>query len=197
MTTVPMWRCPRAERRAHCNGTVLGNLKLLVASAHGIVLEVPHQRSCVPERNRGSPQWTHDLPVLDVRTSSGTYNATNGCFPRQEISAGDYGPSSGANRVLCFPRNFCRTHARMACSFRHSRPWTHEDLERLLERFGDVGKVFRASLTELEAARLPAASAQSIALGSQCSLPTRNWRSCARRARPWWFRTTRLIRANC
>jgi DNA processing protein len=39
-----------------------------------------------------------------------------------------------------------------------------------LERFGDVGRVFRASLTELEAAGLPAASAQSIALGSSMQL---------------------------
>ena len=43
-------------------------------------------------------------------------------------------------------------------------------IKRLLERFGDVGRVFRASLTELEAAGLPAASAQSIALGSSMQL---------------------------
>jgi DNA processing protein len=43
-------------------------------------------------------------------------------------------------------------------------------IKRLLERFGDVGQVFRASLTELEAAGLPAASAQSIALGSSMQL---------------------------
>ena len=43
-------------------------------------------------------------------------------------------------------------------------------IKRLLEHFGDVGQVFRASLTELEAAGLPAASAQSIALGSSMQL---------------------------
>jgi DNA processing protein len=43
-------------------------------------------------------------------------------------------------------------------------------IKRLLEHFGDVGRVFRASLTELEAARIPAASAQSIALGSSMQL---------------------------
>ncbi len=43
-------------------------------------------------------------------------------------------------------------------------------IKRLLERFGDVGQVFRASLTELEAAGIPAASAQSIALGSSMQL---------------------------
>ena len=43
-------------------------------------------------------------------------------------------------------------------------------IKRLLEHFGDVGRVFRASLTELEAAGLPAASAQSIALGSSMQL---------------------------
>jgi DNA processing protein len=43
-------------------------------------------------------------------------------------------------------------------------------IKRLLERFGDVRQVFRASLTELEAAGLPAASAQSIALGSSMQL---------------------------
>ena len=36
---------------------------------------------------------------------------------------------------------------------------------RLVEHFGDIERVFRASLTELEAAGLPAASAQSVALG--------------------------------
>ena len=38
--------------------------------------------------------------------------------------------------------------------------------KRLLERFADVGRIFAASLTELEAAGLPAVSAQAIALGS-------------------------------
>jgi DNA processing protein len=38
--------------------------------------------------------------------------------------------------------------------------------KRLLERFGDAARIFRASLTELEAAGLSAASAQSIALGA-------------------------------
>lgn len=37
---------------------------------------------------------------------------------------------------------------------------------RLLERFGQVERVFAASLTELEAAELPAASAQALALGA-------------------------------
>jgi DNA processing protein len=36
----------------------------------------------------------------------------------------------------------------------------------LLERFADVGRIFAASLTELEAAGLPAVSAQAIALGA-------------------------------
>src|SRR4051812_27364546 len=42
--------------------------------------------------------------------------------------------------------------------------------KRLLARFGTVENVFRASLTELEAAGLPAVSAQSIALGQSWKL---------------------------
>lgn len=41
---------------------------------------------------------------------------------------------------------------------------------RLVQHFGGVERVFVASLTELEAAGLPAASAQSIALGKSSSL---------------------------
>ena len=41
---------------------------------------------------------------------------------------------------------------------------------RLVEHFGDIERVFRASLTELEAAGLPAASAQSVALGKSYEL---------------------------
>ncbi len=41
---------------------------------------------------------------------------------------------------------------------------------RVVEHFGDVERVFRASLTELEASGLPAASAQSIALGKSYEL---------------------------
>jgi DNA processing protein len=41
---------------------------------------------------------------------------------------------------------------------------------RVVQRFGSVERVFVASLTELEAAGLPAASAQSIALGKSFSL---------------------------
>ena len=41
---------------------------------------------------------------------------------------------------------------------------------RLIQRFGGVERVFVASLTELEAAALPAVSAQSIALGKSYSL---------------------------
>jgi len=42
--------------------------------------------------------------------------------------------------------------------------------KRLLARFGNIENVFRASLTELEAAGLPAVSAQSIALGQSWKL---------------------------
>ena len=41
---------------------------------------------------------------------------------------------------------------------------------RLVEHFGDIERVFRASLTELEAAGLPAAAAQSVALGKSLEL---------------------------
>jgi len=41
---------------------------------------------------------------------------------------------------------------------------------RVVQHFGGIEHVFRASLTELEAAGLPAASAQSIALGKSFSL---------------------------
>jgi len=41
---------------------------------------------------------------------------------------------------------------------------------RLAQRFGDIERIFVASLTELEAAGLPAVSAQSIALGTSYSL---------------------------
>jgi DNA processing protein len=41
---------------------------------------------------------------------------------------------------------------------------------RLVEHFGDIERVFRASLTELEAAGIPAASAQSVALGKSREL---------------------------
>jgi DNA processing protein len=42
--------------------------------------------------------------------------------------------------------------------------------KRLLQRFGDVERVFRASLAELGAAKLPAASAQSIVSGESMRL---------------------------
>ena len=60
-----------------------------------------------------------------------------------------------------------------AVSFRH-RAWLALSLtqglgptrvKRLIEKFGGIYEVFRASLTELEAVGLPAVSAQSIALG--------------------------------
>jgi DNA processing protein len=41
---------------------------------------------------------------------------------------------------------------------------------RLVEHFGEIERVFRASLTELEAAGIPAASAQSVALGKSYEL---------------------------
>lgn len=41
---------------------------------------------------------------------------------------------------------------------------------RVVEHFGDIDRIFRASLTELEAAGLPAVSAQSIALGKSYEL---------------------------
>lgn len=41
---------------------------------------------------------------------------------------------------------------------------------RIVQEFGGIEKVFQATLTELEAARLPAAAAQSIALGRSCEL---------------------------
>jgi DNA processing protein len=41
---------------------------------------------------------------------------------------------------------------------------------RLVEHFGDIERVFRASLTELEASGIPAASAQSVALGKSYEL---------------------------
>src|SRR4051812_27153017 len=42
--------------------------------------------------------------------------------------------------------------------------------KRLIARFGNVENIFRVSLTELEAAGLPAAAAQSIALGHSLKL---------------------------
>ncbi len=42
--------------------------------------------------------------------------------------------------------------------------------KRLVEHFNDIDRVFHASLTELEAAGLPAASAQSIALGKSLEM---------------------------
>ena len=41
---------------------------------------------------------------------------------------------------------------------------------KLLEQFGGVDRIFGASLTELESSGLPAASAQSIALGKSLDL---------------------------
>jgi DNA processing protein len=41
---------------------------------------------------------------------------------------------------------------------------------KLVERFGGVDRLYSASLTELEAAGLPAAAAQSIALGKSLEL---------------------------
>ena len=41
---------------------------------------------------------------------------------------------------------------------------------RIVQQFGGVERVFSASLTELEASGLPAAAAQSIALGKSFSL---------------------------
>ena len=44
-------------------------------------------------------------------------------------------------------------------------------IKRLLEHFGDVARVFRASLTELEAAGIPAVAAQAIAGGKSTGRP--------------------------
>ena len=41
---------------------------------------------------------------------------------------------------------------------------------KLVERFGEVGRIFAGSLTELEAAGLPAPSAQGIASGRSLEL---------------------------
>jgi DNA processing protein len=41
---------------------------------------------------------------------------------------------------------------------------------KLVERFGGIDELFSASLTELEACGIPAASAQSIALGKSLEL---------------------------
>ena len=43
---------------------------------------------------------------------------------------------------------------------------------KLVEHFGGIERLFSASLTELEAAGLPAAAAQSIALGKSLELAT-------------------------
>jgi DNA processing protein len=49
----------------------------------------------------------------------------------------------------------------------------------LLERLGSAGAVFRASLTELEAAGLPVASAQSIGTGKSMDLAQEEWNQAA------------------
>jgi DNA processing protein len=48
-------------------------------------------------------------------------------------------------------------------------------VRRLIEAFGNVEAVFRASLTELEATGLPAASAQSLATGKSMELAQQEW----------------------
>ncbi len=52
--------------------------------------------------------------------------------------------------------------------------------KRLLSHFGSIEKIFRASLTELEAAGLPAVSAQSIALGTSWKLAEEELAKAAR-----------------
>ena len=46
---------------------------------------------------------------------------------------------------------------------------------KLVEHFGEVGRLFSASLTELEAFGLPAAAAQSIALGKSLELANQEY----------------------
>ncbi len=46
---------------------------------------------------------------------------------------------------------------------------------KLIDQFGEVGRLFNASLTELEAAGLPAAAAQSIALGKSLELASEEY----------------------
>jgi DNA processing protein len=49
----------------------------------------------------------------------------------------------------------------------------------LLERFGSAAAIFRASLTELEAAGLLASSAQSIGTGKSMELAQEEWNRAA------------------
>jgi DNA processing protein len=46
---------------------------------------------------------------------------------------------------------------------------------KLIDQFGEIGRLFTASLTELEAAGLPAAAAQSIALGKSLELASEEY----------------------
>ena len=49
-------------------------------------------------------------------------------------------------------------------------------VRHLEEHFGNVAAIFRASLTELEATGLLAASAQSLGTGKSLELARRNWK---------------------
>jgi DNA processing protein len=70
----------------------------------------------------------------------------------------------------------------------HEREWLalsltpglgHTRTRRLLQHFSGVRLIFRASLTELEAAQLPASSAQSIAMGASYQLADAELRKVA------------------
>ncbi len=66
-----------------------------------------------------------------------------------------------------------RTQYWLALSLTHGLGPTR--VRRLIEAFGNVEAVFRASLTELEATGMPAAVAQSIATGKSMELAQEEW----------------------
>ncbi len=66
-----------------------------------------------------------------------------------------------------------RTQQWLALSITHGLGPTR--VRRLIEAFGNVGAIFRASLTELEATGIPAAVAQSIATGKSMELAHEEW----------------------
>ena len=56
---------------------------------------------------------------------------------------------------------------------------------KLVEHFGTIDRIFDASLTELEAAGLPAAAAQSLALGKSMELAAAEYDRFARWEPTW------------
>jgi predicted Rossmann fold nucleotide-binding protein DprA/Smf involved in DNA uptake len=68
--------------------------------------------------------------------------------------------------------------------------------QSLVEDLGGIQNVFKASLTELEAAGIRAVSAQSLAIGQSADLARTNWRALPQPEFQWSASMIPLIRRS-